>query len=491
MKVSFRLLFIFLFVLASCSQKKEKYRLEWKKSFSSLGTNSSIKCTDLTADGILDLVIGAGKNEFQNSDSAVIAINGKNGKILWTVDGVDQMVGSATFLDINGDDTEDVIIGGRSAQLLAINGKTGKKIWQFDKEKFQGPISEYLRYNFYNSQLIPDQDGDGLQDLLLAHGGNVNAAPNSEKGRYPGILAVMSSASGSVLAADTMPDGKETYMSPLVYEFGEVEGLKIIFGTGGETIGGSLYIVGLEQLMNSDISTAIVLYKEAKHGYIAPPLLVDVNKDGRKEIISISHNGRYGVHDSKTGKLLRTQVFENLEANISPCPGYFNEDKYPDIFLSLSEGVWPKNTGQKQFIISGKDGKILWEENLGCFGFSSPLSYDVDGDGYQEAIWTVNEYNCKGLYAADGSHYLLYKDLNHARKEIMSPKIPGKNVASTPWLGDLDGDGLLDILYCVQANTSVVHQYFGFMIVRSKTQIPISPKDNWGQYMGPSGRGVY
>ncbi|MDW3648585.1 MAG: FG-GAP-like repeat-containing protein [Bacteroidia bacterium] len=491
MKLAFRLLIASLFLATSCSPKGDKYSLVWNTSFPTLGTSSSIKCADLTGDGILDVVIGAGKNEFQDSDSAVIALDGKTGKILWTIGGVDQIVGSASFLDINEDGTEDVIIGGRSAQLLAIDGKRGKEIWRFKKDSYQGPAAKFLRFNFYNSQFIPDQDGDGLQDLLLANGGNVNAAPNSEKDRYPAVLAVMSSATGEVLAADTMPDGKESYMSPLLYQFEEEGDLKVIFGTGGETIGGSLYILSLDDLMKSDISGAMALYKEAEHGYIAPPVLADINNDGIKEIISISHNGRYGVHDSRTGRLLSFHVFQDLEANTSPCPGYFNEDEYLDIFLSMSEGVWPQNTGQKQFIISGKDGKILWEKNLGCCGYSSPLSYDVDGDGYQEAVWTVNEYNCDGLYAADGQHYLFYKDLNHAREEIMSPKIAGKNIGSTPWLGDLDGDGFLDILYCMQANTSVIHQYFGFMIVRSKTRIPVSAKNNWGQYMGPEGKGIY
>jgi len=39
-----------------------------------------------------------------------------------------------------------------------------------------------------------------------------------------------------------MPDGKETYMSVTITE-NEVRGdIKIIFGTGGETIGGILYV---------------------------------------------------------------------------------------------------------------------------------------------------------------------------------------------------------------------------------------------------------
>ncbi len=64
-----------------------------------------------------------GIKEGRHSDSSVIALDGKNGKLLWNVPGENQFVGSAVFIDINKDGTNDIIIGGRSAELTAINGK--------------------------------------------------------------------------------------------------------------------------------------------------------------------------------------------------------------------------------------------------------------------------------------------------------------------------------------------------------------------------------
>jgi len=59
-------------------------------------------------------------------DSAIIALKGKNGEILWMVPADDQIFGSASLMDITGDGVVDVFIGGRSAELQAINGKTSK-----------------------------------------------------------------------------------------------------------------------------------------------------------------------------------------------------------------------------------------------------------------------------------------------------------------------------------------------------------------------------
>lgn len=484
-------LFCLCISLSGCRESIPKYGLSWQKSFQTLGTSSSIRCVDLTGDGTLDVVLGAGRVEFQASDSAVLALDGKNGEVLWAVEGKDQMVGSASFLDISQDGIPDVIIGGRSAEFKAINGKTGEILWSFVPKKGVSKVQDYLRFNFYNAQIIPDQDGDNLEDILIVNGGNVNARMHSDEGRFPGVLAIFSSLDGKLIAADTMPDAKETYLSPLIHQFAGDAEPSIIFGSGGETRSGSLYITSLSALLNNDISNARVLYTESEQGFIAPPILLDLQGDGRREIVAISHKGNLFSFDSSTDSLLWTIELPGYEANNSPCPGFFNKDDIPDIFISVSKGVWPENTGQKQLAIDGRNGKILWEEELGCCGFSSPLSYDLDGDDEHELVWSINEYNCEGIYLAGGSHYLYMKDLGNAREEIMTPKVFGKNIGTTPWLGDLDQDGFLDILYCVQANTTVIHQYFGIQIIRSNTSIPVSSKPAWTEYMGKEGKGIF
>lgn len=476
---------------AGCQKAPAKYQLSWQRSFQGLGTSSSIRCADLTGDGILDVVLGAGRLEFQKSDSSIIAVDGKDGHVLWGVKGRDQMLGAASFLDINKDGTSDIVIGGRSAQLKAINGKSGDVIWSFEPQRGISLVRDYLRFNFYNAQLLADLDGDQIPEILVSNGGNVKAQMGSDRGRFPGVLAIFSGKTGQVIAADTLPDGKETYLSPLVHTFEGDQEAHIIFGSGGESRGGSLYKVPLSALLEGDISEAIPLFTEPEQGFIAPPILVNLSGDERREIVAITHNGKLVAFDSKEHRLIWKLEVPDYEANSTPSPGYYNQDTIPDLFISVSKGKWPDNTGQKNLIIDGKDGKVLFEEELGCFGFSSPLNYDLDGDGKHELIWSVNEYNCEGIYLADGSHYLYMKDLGNASQEIISPKVLGKNIATTAWIGDLDQDGFMDMVYCVQANTTVLEHYFGFQLIRSHTGIPVNDIPSWTEYMGPGGKGVF
>jgi len=79
----------------------------WTKVLPGLGSFSSPRVTDLNNDGIGDVIFGAGREEFKATDSAVIALNGKNGEMLWKVSAKDQMFGSATLKDINNDGVLD------------------------------------------------------------------------------------------------------------------------------------------------------------------------------------------------------------------------------------------------------------------------------------------------------------------------------------------------------------------------------------------------
>ncbi|MEJ7681048.1 MAG: hypothetical protein WKG06_24985 [Segetibacter sp.] len=97
----------------------------WTKDLPVIGSQSSPRTADLNNDGILDIVIGAGKNEFQKSDMGILAFDGRSGVLLWKQEAPDQVFGSATLYDVTGDKIKDVFIGGRSPQLKAIDGKSG------------------------------------------------------------------------------------------------------------------------------------------------------------------------------------------------------------------------------------------------------------------------------------------------------------------------------------------------------------------------------
>ncbi len=51
-------------------------------------------------------------------------------------------------------------------------------------------------------------------------------------------------------------------------------------------------------------------------------------------------------------------------------------------------------------MLNGKDGNVEYMDSIGCTGFSSPVVYDLNNDGHDEAIISVNDFDCSLGYAS-------------------------------------------------------------------------------------------
>ena len=497
MHPSARFLFLlFLIALAGCKTKK-KSEMIWSKTLYQIGSQSSPRATDLNQDSVLDIVMGAGLNEYQASEFGVIALDGKTGELLWKQSAPDQVYGSATLYDVTGDGVDDVFIGGRSPHFKALDGKTGNILWEYRYAYAADSILKHARFNFNNSVLIPDQNGDGLKDLLTVNGGNSEAKPNSELARYPGVLMIFDSKSGNIIAADTMPDGKESYMSPISFAQPGEQDHTIIFGTGGETIPGNLYMAKISDLVQKKLSNAKIIATENGHGFIAPPSAADITHDGYFDIIAISHGSTAFAINGKNQQLIWKRNFPNTECSNSFAVGNFTDDDTPDFFTFVSKGVWPNSTGSLQVMVDGKTGEIAYKDSIGCTGYSSPVVYDLNDDGVDEAIISVNEYDCSVGFTGEQpsriENKLIAVDFKKSKVQVIDQTSEFKNIFSTPWVGDLDADGYLDIIHCQYYNPQPGNLLFflGMRVKRIDVPIEIENKLRWGSYMGSAGDGVY
>ena len=440
--------------------------------------------------------MGAGKNEFQHSDMGIVAFDGKSGKLLWKQDAPDQVFGSATLYDVTGDRVKDVFIGGRSPQFKAIDGKTGALLWEYKYERYKNdPIMRFARYNFNNSVIVPDQNNDGVDDLLTINGGNARANPYSKVDRFPGVLMLLDSKTGNVIAADTMPDGKESYMTPLCFTQPGSKELFIVFGTGGETIDGSLYVSTITQLLAKKLSQAKVVATEKEHGFIAPATLADISGDGYLDIIAISHGSTAVAIDGKDDHILWTKTFPGTECSNSFAVGYFTNDNTPDFFTFVSKGQWPNSTGSVQVMLNGKNGNVEYMDSIGCTGFSSPVIYDLNNDGRDEAIISINNFDCSVGYASKSPQTMENKliSIDFAKKSVRTiEQAEGfKNVFSTPWIGDLDDDGYLDIINCQYYHHDDLISFLGMRIKRIDTPVKVKKQVLWGSFLGSNGDGIF
>lgn len=486
---------LFLLLLSSCEQKQTT--LAWNKSMFQMGSQSSPRAADLNQDGILEIVMGGAKGELDQVENGVFALDGRTGEQLWSHAADAQMVGSATFQDITGDGIPDVFIGGRKHNLKSIDGKTGALIWEYDYRYPEDPVLKFARFNFYNTVLVPDQSGDQLPDLLAVNGGNWDAAPDSTQDRYPGVLMLFDSKNGQIIAADTVPDGGESYLSPVAFQSPGADDLTIVFGTGGETIAGNLYAAQLADLLRGDLSKASLIGTEKGHGFIAPPVVVDLTGDRIPDIVAISHAGRILAVDGQSQRIIWEATFTDMESSNAPAVGFFNGDEVPDLVAVLSRGKWPHYTRAMKVVLDGRDGTLIYQDTSGCFEIASPVVYDLNKDGYEEIIFSSNQYDCHQAFSEDLpapktiTNHLLAIDIRTSSTRIIDASEGFKNIYSTPWIGDLDKDGYLDFVYCQYINNlDDFSNLRGMRIRRISSHIRIKKPPKWGGYMGTDGTGI-
>jgi hypothetical protein len=284
-------------------------------------------------------------------------------------------------------------------------------------------------------------------------------------------------------------------MSPLSFTDPETKESYIIFGTGGETLSGNLYVAKLSDLMERKLSNAKVIATESNHGFIATPVLADITKDGYPDIIAISHASTVFAIDGKSHQLLWKRIIPNTECSNSFAVGQFTRDEVPDFFTFVSKGEWPNNTGSLQIMIDGQNGEILFTDSIGCTGFSSPVSYDFDKDGIDEAIISINEFDCNQGFTETAikqiENKLLLINFGKGNKQIIDQSQSFKNIFSTPWIGDLNDDGYLDLVHCQYYSHGGLLTFLGTTIKRIELPIKVDKKVRWGAYMGSNGDGIY
>ena len=447
-------------------------------------TFSSPRPVNLNGDNVLDIVIGGGLDGSPES-RGVVALDGATGNLLWSFPTEEEIFGSAKFLDITGDNIKDVFIGGRYAEFYAIDGASGAMIWEF----FPHPVTEAVDsgwFNFYLPQFIPDQNSDGIEDILVANGGN-HALPAFDTLREPGMLLILDAMTGSVLAKDTMPDGEETYCSAVTADIGGTGSFSIFYGSGGENDGGNFYMSNLADLMSNDLSGSVILASDPDKGFIAPPSLADLNFDGTLDIISQGYNGTIRAFDGSSLNLFWEVVNSGTESSAAPVIGDFIGNTTPDVFAVLAKGSAPSFFDHYQVMIDGETGMIAWKDSLSDMHYASANALDLDLNGRDEVIVSLNNHT--------GTHYeheLLSIDF---QANVVSPiYIPqaGVNIASTPLLCDLDSNGLVDIVYAFRADSINPMNPNGFKVNRLETTYTIPGVGiAWGGYMGTEHDGQY
>ncbi len=471
-----------LFTLIFFSSLIFSQNLIWENEIDLIKTSSSVRSFDLNSDGTEDVVLSGGVDGYP-TPFGTIAIDGLSGDILWTKDNQNEWFISAQSFDFNLDGTPDVIVGGRDAALKVINGLNGEEIWSFWNSE-ENP-NDYGWYNFYNPQLIPDQNNDNLPEILCANGGD-HSLDSSVSDRPPGHIMILDGYSGSILNNAVVPDSNETYMSPLYVDLDGDNNYNIIFGTGGETIQGNLWIADFNDLLTNDLSNSTSLLPNPELGMLAPPSIAKLNGDETYDIIAQNFDGKITAIDGEDFENIIWEVnIEGTESAASAIVGNFtNNDNNGDVFATLYVGGQSSYSDFYQVLIDGESGDIIYMDSIGSFNFATPICFDSNSNGKDEVlISTTNSVN------GEFEHELILIDfINDTQTSIFSTI--GGDIYSTPQIKDIDNNDYLDLIFVTQKDNPFIPS--GVEIRRLETSYLNPPFGvSWGSYMGTNFDGIF
>lgn len=478
---------LLLVLIGYINQGYAQLQTEWAIAFDSVNTFCSPGVADLNQDGIKDIVIGGGF-EKKHTNLGIFAVDGYTGQLLWQNPAPSQIYTTPIFQDLTGDDIPEVFIAGRNAQFYALDGTDGSLVWEFWDATMGNPKDEGW-YNFYLPKWTPDLNGDGIDDILTSNGGDATAL-STQTNRPVGHLLLLSGYDGTIIAKAPMPDGKETYFSPMILDLDNDGELDIIFGSGGETIGGKLYKTTLQQLWLEDLTLAEVLLEDSCKGFIPVPSLADINRDNILDFIIPKFEEEIVVVDGATHEVVWRYQMEGFEVYVSPTIGYFTDDDIPDVGSFFMLGNFPFYWGCRQVVLDGKNGNLIWLDTCKTYHFNSPNAIDTDGDGLDELLMMRN-YD--GDTTLTGIHFnTQFAIVNPRTGDIDFLEHPNSGLASyaTPLLTHLDDDENLDVIYSYNSNTTNWYAPEGFVL--AKATLAIADDDiSWAGYFGTNEDGTF
>jgi hypothetical protein len=399
-------------ILAGTSNSDATQRPYWAKTFYNDDSgdrfgNSVSSAGDVNADGYTDFIVGAPWDDDNGASSGSARVfSGQDGTVLYTIHGEAGSLGLGVCVggagDVDADGYDDFMTknshGASSNSVRVYSGQNGNVIYQLDYE-VGGDI---YKHNCMDG--IGDINGDGYSDFI------VGSQYDDTNGSDAGIAVVHSGIDASVIytvygsgirrflgrsvsrAGDVNNDGVQDFIigAPDIYDYFTDEGLAYVYS--GQD--GSLIHTLTDGEANDDSFGNYVSWAG------------DVDGDGYDDVIvgnnyASTQDGKAYVFSGQTGaRLYRFDSSgdgDHFAASVSGA-GDINNDGYDDLIVGARRAPHFADTGYVR-ILSGVDGSVMYtfhgdsSEGSGNLGFSVEGLGDVDGDGYVEVLFGSSSGN--------------------------------------------------------------------------------------------------
>ena len=170
-------------------------------------------------------------------------------------------------------------------------------------------------------------------------------------------------------------------------------------------------------------------------GPLRSPVLADINMDGKKEIVVAIRRWPEGFINiyRGTGTMLdgwpqRLDYIPASEVAVGDITGDGNPEIIAESYYSLNVFT-PQGPMMPGFPFTPGEDRVL--------SYSAPVLADIDDDGQREII-----FGDHSISSIDGRVYILKSDGTHFPNW---PRNTGSGIYAPPAVGDIDGDGTLDV----------------------------------------------
>jgi len=372
---------------------------------------------DIDNDGDQEIVMNAG--------SRIVAVNGKTGRIEWSVSGSANT--SIELADLNRDGVPEVLYGMDGPRLRALNGN-GSIRWTSAVLKGESqarfPILSY------------DIDGDGYPTIWFASEDSHPDPFNGNIDDYNGALTMLDHTGkvltdtwlhhpcwGGMALADTDLDGRyEIYLSDRRDGYHD-------FPANG--------------LQAFDALTLDPIWARPDIQHSSPmAVIADVDRDGDLEVIAtkITRAGPM-ILDPATGETIIDYSRERLPTHGTPTVYDIDEDGNLEYIVSSS---YPSNAPQNFVVFDLTTGTIDFTANFNFWIAWAPSVGDVTGDGHMEILVASGNQEEEVGDALGGNYPLLVYDKNF--KLISWVEIKGAGQLTPARVYDADGDGYNEVV---------------------------------------------
>lgn len=377
----------------------------WTRSMARMNSESPLRAVDLNGDGIKDVIFGYGvddnihyegiplprcKSSQQGDDvpceGGVVALNGRDGAILWQTWSVANVFSLHCNADIDLDGGMDCLAAGRLGvsswkykiykqqlmrtsplpqMIFAINGRTGHVIWTFHELEVE--TNSPIVMDLYTINVLRDLDGDAVPELIAAH---LEEREESKAGH----IKLISGKTGKVIRTIPTPHREEMFVPIQLLTLADGTELLLMI-TGGQNTPGGIYSLRLLSLMaHTSEKHFTPLHQQAGSGLMVPAVLSDLNGDGVSDVVVAAFNSTVFAFDGRNYSMLWNYTFPASECVSAIVPGHFDHDNVTDFMVKYNTGPgFPVYYYSQTTILDGRTGQPLLNSMMTDAGGASSL----------------------------------------------------------------------------------------------------------------------